>query len=360
MTVSHLVRRGVEAFSAAEDGDMPIYRVEVGSPVLAGLFFITILAGTFAIFSIAYTYGKLVPTLAAVEDSNPALYLRVDNDPINKNPADPNDVEMEVETPAPRPITSKLRTTLRHLRARGGRLSRFRGFSMFITFIVAQSIVSSFVPVSPSSIYGGFILSTLVHILFANLRVAWVHIVISEPSPKRFYQRIPSFRSLKKIIPAAAFESLVVNGSCLVAFFIIRLVHGLKELDLIRDGDVSPELVRRAAGIMSIAGFVGWLASFPANVIFVRVAASTLPAEDDAIIPFDRSFGGKVAPEVVGGGVLSIADAWKTMDRDGWKRYAKAELKAMGLYMASSIFFSLVITATLLGGAFTVKPKGDN
>ncbi|KAL4735634.1 hypothetical protein BDV11DRAFT_195644 [Aspergillus similis] len=360
MTVSHLVRRGVEAFSAAEDGDMPIYRVEVGSPVLAGLFFITILAGTFAIFSIAYTYGKLVPTLAAVEDSNPALYLRVDNDPTNKNPADPNDVEMEVETPAPRPITSKLRTTLRHLRARGGRLSRFRGFSMFITFIVAQSIVSSFVPVSPSSIFGGFVLSTLVNVLFANLRVAWVHIVISEPSPKRFYQRIPNFRSLRKIVPAAAFESLVINGSCLVTFLIIRLVHGLKELDLIRDGDVSPGLVRSAAGIMSIAGLVGWLASFPANVIFVRVAASMLPAEDEAIIPFDRSFGGKVAPEVVGGGVLSIADAWKTMDRDGWKRYAKAELKAMGLYIASSIFFSLIITATLLGGAFTVKPRGDN
>ncbi|KAL6238372.1 hypothetical protein BDW75DRAFT_201642 [Aspergillus navahoensis] len=360
MTVSHLVRRGVEAFSAAENGEMPVFRVEVGSPVLAGLLFITILAGTFVIISIAYTYGNLVPTLAAVEDSNPDLYLRVDNDPANKNPADPNDVEMEVETPAPRPITSKLRTTLRHLRARGGRLSRFRGFSMFTTFTVAQSIVSSFVPVSPSSILGGFIFASLVNVLFANLRVAWVHIVISEPSPKRFYQRIPSFRSLKKIVPAAAFQSLLVYGSCFVTLSLIRLVHGLKEFDLIRDGDSAPSLVRSAACIAVIPGFVGWLASFPANVIFVRVAASMLPAEDEAIIPFDRSFGGKVVPEVVGGGVLSIADAWKTMDRDGWKRYANAELKAMGLYMASLIFFSLIITATLLGGAFTVKPGGDN
>ncbi|KAL4982859.1 hypothetical protein BDW68DRAFT_169979 [Aspergillus falconensis] len=360
MRVSHLVRRGVEAFSAAEDGEMPVFRVEVGSPVLVGLLLITILAGTFAIVSIAYTYGKLVPTLAAVEDSNPDLYLRVDNDPANKNPADPNDVEMEVDTPALRPITSKLRTTLRHLRARGGRLSRFRGFSMFMTYTVAQSIASSFVPVSPSSIVGGFIFSTLVSVLFANLRVAWVHIVISEPSPKRFYQRIPSFRSLKKIVPAAAFESLLINGSCFVTLFLIRLVHGLKEFDLIRDGDGSPSIVRSAAGITAITGLVGWLSSFPANVIFVRVAASMLPLEDEAIIPFDRSFGGKVAPEVVGGGVLSIADAWKTMDRDGWKRYAKAELKAMGLYLGSSIFFSLLITATLLGGAFTVKPGGDN
>ncbi|KAL4972187.1 hypothetical protein BDW66DRAFT_144643 [Aspergillus desertorum] len=360
MTVSHLVRRGVEAFAAAEDGKMPVLRVEVGSPVLAGLFFLTIIAGAFAIVSIAYTYGNLVPTLAAVEDSNPDLYLRVDTDPANKNPADPNDVEMEVETPAPRPITSKLRTTLRHLRARGGRLSRFRGFSMFTTFTVAQSIASSFVPVSPSSILGGFIFSGLVNILFANLRVAWVHIVISEPSPKRFYQRIPSFQSLKKIVPAAAFESLLINGSCFLTLSLIRLLHGLREFDGIHNGDGSPSLVRSAAGIAAITGLVGWLAYFPANVIFVRVAASMLPAEDEAIIPFDRSFGGKVAPEVVGGGVLSIADAWKSMDRDGWKRYAKAELKAMGLYMASSIFFSLLITATLLGGAFTVKAGGDN
>ncbi|KAL4999988.1 hypothetical protein BDV10DRAFT_48831 [Aspergillus recurvatus] len=360
MTVSHLVRRGVEAFSAAEDGEVPIFRLEVGSPVLAGLFCITILAGTFAIVSIAYTYGNLVPTLAAVEDSNPDLYLRVDNDPANKNPADPNDAEMEVETPAPRPITSKLRTTLRHLRARGGRLSRFRGFSMFMTFTVAQSIVSSFVPVSPRSIVGGLIFSALVNVLLANLRVAWVHIVISEPTSKRFYQRIPSFRSLKKIVPAAAFESLLINGSCFVALSLIRLVHGLNEFDLIRDGDISLSLVRSAAIITATTGFVGWLASFPANAIFVRVAASMLPAEDEVIIPFDRSFGGKVAPEVAGGGALSIVDAWKTMDRDGWKRYAKAELKAMGLYMASSIFFFTLIMATLLGGAFTIKPGDDN
>lgn len=60
MTVSHLVRRGVEAFSAAEDGDMPIYRVEVGSPILAGLFFITILAGVFAIFSVSTVLAWLL------------------------------------------------------------------------------------------------------------------------------------------------------------------------------------------------------------------------------------------------------------------------------------------------------------
>ncbi|RDW58992.1 uncharacterized protein DSM5745_11198 [Aspergillus mulundensis] len=360
MTVSQLVRRGVEAFSGAEDGKMPNLQVGVGSPVLAVLLFITIVALFFTTISIAYTYGQLVPTLAVVEDSNPELYLRVDNDPANKNPADPNEAEMEVETPAPRPITSKLRTTISHLRARAGRLSRFRGFSMFITMVLAESIVTSFVPLSPSSVFGGFIVKMIVSVLLANLQVAWVHIVISEPSPKRFYQRIPSFRSLQKILPAAAFENLLTWGAYYVTLFLIRLIHGLKEFDLIRDGNGSPNLVRSAASITAIAGFVSWLASFPARVIFVRVAASMLPAEDEAIIPFDRSFDGKVAPEVVGGGVLSITDAWKTMDRDGWKRYVKANFKAMALYTATVVLFSTLITAEILGGALAIKSGDDN
>ena len=39
-----------------------------------------------------------------------------------------------------------------------------------------------------------------------------------------------------------------------------------------------------------------------------------LPDEDEAIVPFDRSFGGKVVPAILGGsGKLSIRDAWKTL-----------------------------------------------
>ncbi|KAL4911760.1 hypothetical protein BDW62DRAFT_196293 [Aspergillus aurantiobrunneus] len=352
MTVSHLARRGIETMK--EGGAAT--KIEVGSSWLAGLLVVTVLALFFILFSIEYTYSLLVPTLAVVEDSNPDLYLRVDNDTASKPPGDPIDSEMEVETPAPKPITSKLRTTIRHLRARAGRLSRFRGFSMFLTCAIAESFLSSLAPVSSSSIIGRFIVQMTVAVLLANLQVAWVHIVISEPSPKRFYSRIPSFRSLSKIVPAAAFEHLLVNGAFFGTLFVIRLFHGINELDLVRNGDgASPDAYGNAAGITSIAAFVSWLASFPARVIFIRVAASMLPEEDEAIVPFDRSFGGKRTPSVLGGGVLSIADAWNTFDRDGWKRYVKALLKATALQIGVVMLFSLAFTAEILGGALVFK-----
>ncbi|KAL4926416.1 uncharacterized protein BDV17DRAFT_283353 [Aspergillus undulatus] len=356
MTVSHLVRRGVEAFStAAENGDVPKFQLQVGSPVLFTLLLITCIGFTYAALSVEYTYGLLVPTLAAVEDSKPDLYVRVDDDP-NKLPGDPVDLAVEAEAPASKPITSKLRTTIRHLRARGGRLARFRGLSMFLTCMVAESFVSAVVPIPPNSVIGRFVLQMVVSILLANFQVAWVHIVISEPSAKRFYRRIPSFRSLKKIVPAAAFEHLLTNGAYFVTLLFIQLVHGVKELDDIRNGNGgSPETYRNALNIITIAGLVSWLASFPARVIFIRVAASMLPDEDEAIVPFDRSFGGKVEPSVVGSGVLSIADAWKTFDRDGWKRYLKSLAKSAAIQLGIAVLFSTLVVLEVLGGALTFK-----
>ncbi|KAI9373441.1 hypothetical protein BJX61DRAFT_552205 [Aspergillus egyptiacus] len=334
MTVSHLVRRGVDAVSTlSNDQDVPVFDVEVGSPFLAGLLVVTVIGFTVVMFCVEYTYGLLVPTLAAVEDSNPEFYIRVENDPNSKPAGNSTDVEMEVATAPPAPITSKLRTTIRHLRSRGGRCSPFRGFSMFFANLAAGRFLTSLLSMPTSSIFVQLVMAMVSHILLANLHVAWIHIVISEPSRKRFYQRIPSFRSLKKIVPAASLQILVELG----AFYIDALKHYGKTF-----------------GIMSIGLLLAGLACVPANVIFVRVAASMLPDEDEAIVPFDRSFGGRVDPEVVGGGVLSIADAWKTFDRDGWKRYIMAHVKAMGIQVGVTMLFSVVIAAELLGGALTL------
>ncbi|KAL3480869.1 hypothetical protein BJX99DRAFT_244047 [Aspergillus californicus] len=358
MTVSHLVRRGVEVISTKmEDGDVPDFRkIEVGSPWLAGLLVITVFAFVFAIFSVDYTYGMLVPTLAAVESSNPELYYRVETDPANKAPGDPADLDMEVATAPPQPITSKLRTTIRHLRARAGRLSRFRGFSMFLLSCSARGLFTSFFPVSRTFVIGQFVIGLTTHILLANLDVAWVHIVISEPSPKRSYKRIPGFRSLKKIAPAAAFEHLLTNGVLYVALFIINHVQGLHELvELGPDANVSSGTYKAAFGLISIATLIQCFTAVPARAIFVRVAASMLPDEDEAIVPFDRSFGGKLVPEVVGGGVLSIRDAWTTFDRDGLTRYIKAVVKAFAMKVSVFLLFSMLITVTEYNSIFLLS-----
>ncbi|BCS17333.1 uncharacterized protein APUU_10161A [Aspergillus puulaauensis] len=335
MAISHLVRRADEAFvqSGVIEPSLP------DSPWRILLFIFSVVGFGFAIFVINYTYGALVPTLAIVEDSDSDLLLRVDNDPANKQPGDPTAQDMGVEGVAAKPITSKLRTTVRHLRARGGRLAIFRGFGM--------AMLGGFIGMVPSfrvqySVVWLLVAKLITAVLVANIHVAWVHIVISEPSSKSFYRRIPSFRSLPKVFPAFA---LMYVGSSTVAATITFL--GLLIAGTENDTPVDfTKGVRESDFIIyTIALLVGFLVSVPAEVIFTRVAASTLPEEDESIVPFDRSFGGKVAPAVTGGGVLSIADAWNTFDRDGWKRYIKATVKAWLMQVAAIVLFSVLIVA---------------
>lgn len=267
------------------------------------------------------------------------MLLRVNDDPANKQPGDPAVQDMGVEAPAAKPITSKLRTTVRHLRARGGRLAIFRGFSMAMLGGFVELVASSRVQ---NSIAWLLVVKLITAVVVANIQVAWVHIVISEPSSKRFYRRIPSFRSLPKVFPAFA---LMYVGSSVVAATIIFVGHLIAGTPNDTSVDFTKGVRQSDFIIYTVASLVGFLVSVPAEVIFTRVAASTLPEDDESIVPFDRSFGGKVAPAITGGGVLSIADAWNTFDRDGWRRYIKATVKAWLMQVAAILLFSVLIVA---------------
>lgn len=277
-------------------------------------------------------------TLAAVEDSNPDVYVRIDNDDPNK-PVNPNEPELATAVP-PRPITSKLRTTIRHLRARAGFWSRFRGFSMYIACSGAQGLAVALIPVDVSSFLGQFFVQSLVSVLFSTWQMAWVHIVISEPSPKCFYQRIPSYRTWIKIAPAAALQNVLTAA----AFFLpMAVAHLVGWVDIDPNQEDPLVAMYRLLAVMALPALLAFLISIPARVIFIRVAASMLPEEDEAIVPFDRSFGGKVQPSIIGGsGKIGLLDAWKTFDWDARIRFVKVTLKTAAIEVA------IVALATIL------------
>lgn len=78
----------------------------------------------------------------------------------------------------------------------------------------------------------------------------------------------------------------------------------------------------------------------PANVTLKRVQASLLSEESDTIVPFDRTFGGKVQPEVVGGnGAVSMLDAWKTFDWAARLRLVGLYAKIFAIQVTTCIFF---------------------
>ncbi|GES59618.1 ubiquitin conjugating enzyme [Aspergillus terreus] len=349
MVVSSLVRRGVEF--AAQQPEQPNIHF---SGWLLGLFIFTVLAFCFALFKIDYTYGMVVATLAAVEETNPDIYVRIDANLDPTKPIDPN--EVAAEAPPPKPITSKLRTTIRHLRARAGFWSRFRGLSMFLTYVMASSFLYAVMPVSMNNFLGQFVCQTIIGVVLANLQLAWVHIVISEPSPKRFYQRIPGYKAWLRIAPVVAFEHFVVATAFYVPLILTVGVHGWKFLE---GGSLSTtpsnSELKAAAGAMVAPCVLSFLVSIPARAIFLRVAASMLPDEDEAIVPFDRSFGGKVVPAILGGsGKLSIRDAWKTFDGPARMRYCKVIAKVFAMEVGVSVFFSLLLAAQVYAGAVSI------
>ncbi|GAW11878.1 hypothetical protein ANO14919_012310 [Xylariales sp. No.14919] len=82
----------------------------------------------------------------------------------------------------------------------------------------------------------------------------------------------------------------------------------------------------------------------PTQVILTRVQASFLPEEDDTIVPFDRSFGGKVEPAIVGGkGYVNMKDAWKSFSRASWVRLIKLYVKIFLITVAISFAWIAVL-----------------
>ena len=79
-----------------------------------------------------------------------------------------------------------------------------------------------------------------------------------------------------------------------------------------------------------------------------RVQASLLPEEEETIIPFDRSFGGKVEPKIVGGtGAVSMVDAWKSFDIATCIRLVKLYVKIFVIEIATTVLFTMVGVAEL-------------
>lgn len=269
------------------------------------------------------------------------------NNPFEKDDQDEEDLGPEDGGVAPKPITSKLRTTIAHLRARAGCWSRFRGFSMYLTYSIAHGFLFMILPLSPDSFLGQFLTQTTLSVLLANLQLAWVHIVVSKPSDKRFYQRIPGWKSWVQIAPVAAFENITISTAFFLPLLMVQWFGGWDAFVESTSSTASPASAMGQVWAMTvIPSILSYLVSIPVQAIFVRVAASMLPEEDEAIVPFDRSFGGRVVPAILGGsGRLSIADAWRTFDRAARGRYLKVIGKVLLMQFALLITFTLALLA---------------
>lgn len=191
--------------------------------------------------------------------------------------------------------------------------------------------------------------------------MTWIHVVISEPSPRRWYQRIPFpyARTWKKIAPAVAIWAV---SSQVVTVLPMMMAGTWGAMRRFHDPEFEPGMkdAYATAGQLFMAMFLTILllvlVQVPATVAMVRVAASMLPEEDETIVPFDRTFGGLTTPEIIGGqGKIGIVEAWRSFNWECRRRLLRTVVKVAAILMATWFIFSVVVMIeahTLFGPAF--------
>ncbi|KAL8663103.1 MAG: hypothetical protein Q9202_004140 [Teloschistes flavicans] len=362
----HLVKRGLDATheqyrsgSFAQDaGDKKPF----GHPhAVAAALVITGVAWFFAANAISYIYGGVVATLTMIETPT-ATAFRVDP-AVEPEEADApllsaeekksNTIpELELFYVKTQPITSKIRTTIKHLKAEAGPWSRFRGLQVALVYHFVHHMLFQLL----TALFGGALISQSFAAVFAavilcRLQMLWTHVVISTPTEKKWYRRFPTLDQGKKILIPTAVWALAEQAAICIPITLFQIFDlegyyanpsGFKDL---------PEMQQKSVALASFAVLASGLLTavlvvFPANVALKRVQASLLSDENDTIVPFDRTFGGKVQPELVGGkGVISMLDAWKTFDWAARFRLVKLYAKIAAIQLSTSVFFVMLAVA---------------
>lgn len=294
----------------------------------------------------------MFPTLAIVEDPSPPAY-----EPVSLN----DDAQSLAEENAPvadeaarggsqaRLVTSSVRSTYRTLTAISGFRSLFRGLACYFALTFASSVVfgilsSTFVP--------SLIAAPISALALVQVYTAWTHIVISTPSSKTFWQRLPPF---KKAFQATALPVVMFFFAKELSTFVPKmLAYGMsmnlpnpKQPGVIPEGDKND--IWKAVLVLLLALVMNIFLVIPTQVILTRVQASLLPDEDDTIVPFDRSFQGKVEPAIVGGkGFVTIKDAWQSFPRASWIRLVKLYVKIFAAGLVLGLLWMAVVVPEML------------
>lgn len=236
--------------------------------------------------------------------------------------------------------TSSLRRIDRLLRATAGWPANFRGLACAIVLSIAASFCGAAVSWAIPRQFG-LLAATLATV---QLSTAWTHIVITTPSPLQFWKRLPAFGKTFRAtwLPVTAYW--VATQITTLLPVLLGRAFGLGQWDPRHPTSV-PEYSGHAVWqsflviLVTVASAV--LLVIPAQVILVRVQASLLPADADTIVPFDRSFGGKVEPEVVTGrGYVDFQTAWITFERASWHRLYKLLAKILAV---TFVMYALVL-----------------
>ncbi|KAF2864262.1 hypothetical protein K470DRAFT_239065 [Piedraia hortae CBS 480.64] len=333
-----LARRGVEAVyrhchPVVEDSDAPIASIVVLA--VAGLL----------LFSIKYTLGSVVASLAMIESPGP---IKIgDSEPLvsEKERAESHNDEIDVEGANTAPVTAQIHTAIRHLHSIGGFTARWRGLGLSILYHSAHAFLSNMLAVFlDMGILGYAFMYIFVSVGLARLHVLWTHSMISHPPKKVWFRRfVPASECRPLVIP-----SLVMATAEQATFILpiaVAFLTGLHEIevdDVIMSDPMDIILiVLRFLAVPATALTVALAILLPASVTLTRIEAALLPEE--TIVPFDREavLGENLAPRQI------FVQAWRSFDGPARKRLVKLYAK-MGVILSAVA----VIAAELAVGLY--------
>jgi len=375
----HVVRRGVEIAKEGfkngkgfKNGNGETITIQIPGWALTMVSLTAIIFAIF-LFSVEYTLKDVVATLTMVESPSADISLTApsdeDADPLMKNNGNA-DVEdgPAITLVRNKPITSSIRSTLRHLKTEAGSLSKWRGIVPFFAWSWAHTFIANILDaILPNFLPGRILIfAAAAAVLCAPLHAAWTHTVISVPSNKRFWNRITPRSSWSILALPAAVEAVAVYASIYVTmgfFFLLRLDR-VNNNSLAKDYKNAGDwifLAMRFASLIAAALLTAVFIILPATVTLVRVEASLLPEEDEAIVPFDRSFAGKVVPTILGGsGAIGFLDAWRSFNWEARRRLIKLYIKITAIMFVITFVMMTVMGFELWLTMSTVKKSLQN
>jgi hypothetical protein len=292
-------------------------------------------------------FNEVITTLCMVESPVAAITVS----PSTHEPAAKEEKETLLETGPTitlvnqKPITSSIRGTIKHLVAHAGRFARFRGYRIYAVHQLLVALCSTFLSAALPRVPGQTIfVAALSGAAVANVHAAWTHKVVSMPTDKSFCQRLPA-KSNWKILAApaalaAAMPYISLYLSCGVAM--LMGLHRLDQEDVSKYTGMQVVCVGLRMMLVALFGITCTLfLCLPAIVTLVRIEASILPEDEDTIVPFDRTFGGKVVSAMHGGsGKIGFLDAWRSFNWEARRRLIKLFVKTF--FILVGIMFVLI------------------
>ncbi|KAF2800690.1 hypothetical protein K505DRAFT_263505 [Melanomma pulvis-pyrius CBS 109.77] len=368
--IDHVVRRGLEHAStldfikrAAQDGP----KIEIPG---WGVFLLvtTVFVITVFLCLVDYSLKDVVATLAMVETPSAAITVSSTQAEAGSKSVKEGLLETgpTITLVHQKPITSGIRGTLRHLVSLAGAWARVRGVLCFYLYNVAfafiHNILTHILPRFPGQ---PIVVAAMAGAALANLHAAWTFKVISMPTDQWFHKRMPRMEGWKVLaFPAAVATAMPYISLYIVqGFGILFGLHRLNQVDVTQfSGAEWAWLITRFVVMFVIVFACSIFICLPAMVTQIRVEASILPDDQDTIVPFDRTFNGKVVAKILGGtGCIGFLDAWRSFNWEARVRLIKVYVKAFFIVTGLFVVLAHVLAFeawAIMGPAFSKALQG--